>query len=93
MSPDWDLTALILAEDHRLPVVAEELAIGDEVIVPQRYADRVESLAEETSGLMERAFGKETVERTRSMIKRVLSSEDSKGEAPAEEEKSEESDT
>ena len=59
---DWAITRLILSEDRSLPVDANDIRIGDEIIVPAEYADRLEVLHESDPGVLRRIFGTEPSE-------------------------------
>jgi len=69
---DWGITELILAEDKRLPVDRDEIEIGDEILVPIAYRERVEEVGEEKPGFLRRAFGGEAIEDMKKALGRAL---------------------
>lgn len=52
----WAIAMIELADDRQLPVDASEIKIGDEILVPASYAERVQA-SERKGGFMRRVFG------------------------------------
>ena len=69
---DWRISALTLAEDKRLPIDADAVNLGDDVIVPAAAKAQVESTAEEKHGFLSRILGKESVDDTKAALRRAL---------------------
>lgn len=72
---DWNISDLSLADDRELPIELDALQIGDEIIVPAEYADRVRSNSEAKPGFLRQLFGSESVDETKRTLKRALSRE------------------
>ncbi|MCB9655648.1 MAG: PRC-barrel domain-containing protein [Deltaproteobacteria bacterium] len=73
-SAHWLISELELADNKRLPVDPNELRIGDEIIVPRAYAERVTARPEAQYGVMGRLLGGDRIDDIRSTIQRVLGS-------------------
>jgi len=83
---DWKITELTFADGRHLKVEADEIVIGDEILVPKEYASRLGPAPEGKKGLIERAFGKEFFENTRNALKRTSRRDKAKNEKGKEEE-------
>jgi sporulation protein YlmC with PRC-barrel domain len=70
---DWQISELELEDNKRLPVVAAEIKLGDEVLVPADYADKVKDGPEEKYGAFGRLIGSDRIDDMRDTIKKVLS--------------------
>lgn len=68
----WEISELSLAEDRHLAVTAQEIKIGDEIIVPPEYVDRVEISEKTRTGILGRLMGEEMVEDVKNTVKRIL---------------------
>lgn len=69
---DWSFSEITLAEDKHLPIVPGEIKMGDEILVPPAYLDKVLDSSKEKAGVLGRVLGKETVEDMKNTIKRVM---------------------
>ena len=69
---DWVIRELVLAEDKHLPVVANEIEIGDEILVPSTYVERLQASTTPKEGFLRRTVGSEWLEGTKNAIKRAL---------------------
>lgn len=54
---DWSITTLVLGDETELPVDASEIKIGDEILVPASYAERLGKAGAPKHGFMRRLFG------------------------------------
>jgi hypothetical protein len=69
---DCRITNVILADDRELPVNADEIHIGDDLLVPVAYADRVKESPQPTDrGFLRKIFGGESIESTKRTIRRA----------------------
>lgn len=71
-SDDWRISELSLANDGEVQVEANDIKIGDAIIVPVEYAERVRRARESSPGFLRRAFGGESLEDTKQALKRAL---------------------
>ena len=69
---DWWISELSLAEDKAISVDAREIKIGDQIIVPAEYADRVRATRETEPGFLRRVFGGESRDDTKRALRRAL---------------------
>lgn len=69
---DWRIRELLLAEDRHLAVDPDQIKIGDEIIVPQEMAARIEESPEPRRGLLSRIFGHEAIQDTKDAVARAV---------------------
>jgi sporulation protein YlmC with PRC-barrel domain len=69
---DWAITELILADDKKLPIDRDEVQIGDEILVPIEYRERVEDVGVEKRGFLHRVLGGEALDDMKQALRRAL---------------------
>ena len=87
-STDWRISDLELAHGKRMAVEAEEVKIGDEILVPAEYAARLTEIQREKYGVMGRLLGAERIDDLRRTMRRTLERprkkhESDEGDAPS----------
>lgn len=75
---DWKISQLTFTDKRQLPVNADEIVIGDEILVPVEAASRIIAAKKGAPGFIERTFGEEFVGNTRNALKRAMGREKKK---------------
>ncbi len=76
---DWQVSELELSERKRLPVAAETLKIGDEILVPAGSERTLKDVPRERYGVMGRLFGQERIDDLRHAMGRAFRKKDGQG--------------